>query len=86
MELIILGLGCSLCTVLFHLLEFISQRPGRAPSAVAPAQTTKDTVAELQIKPRAATFPQRLRNQKYVTTSERCNRGLLTDRRPRVGI
>lgn len=86
MELIIFGLGCSLGTVLFHLLEVISQRLGHASSAVASTQTTKHTDAGLQITPQAAAFRQRLRDQKHVTTSERCHRGLLTDRGPRVRI
>jgi len=72
MELIILGLSASLGAVLSHLFEFISQRPGHAPSTVTSAQTALRRQAELQTRPRAVVFPQCVAEHKRVTPSERC--------------
>ena len=72
MELIILGLSASLGAVLSHLFEFISQRPGHAPSTVTSAQTALRRHAELQTKPRTVALPQRVAKHKRVTPSERC--------------
>jgi len=73
MELIILSLGGSLGAVLSHLLEFISQRTGRAPPAtVASTQTARRRPAELQTEPRVVAFSERVAEHKRVTPSERC--------------
>ena len=72
MELIILGLSASLGAVLSQLFEFISQRPGHAPSTVTSAQAALRSHAELQATPRAVIFRQRVAEQKRVTPSERC--------------
>jgi len=73
MELIILGLGGSLCALLSHLLEFICQRRGRALSAVASeAQTALQRQAELQTNPRVVAFPQPPAGQNRERPSQRC--------------
>jgi len=54
MELIILGLGGSLWAVLSQLLEFISQRPGRALPTIAATQTVRKP-AELRATPQTVT-------------------------------
>jgi len=84
MELIILSVVGSLGILLLHLLEFISHLSGHAPSAVISAQARSAGDAELQTKPRAAAFRQRLPDQKRVTASARYPEDLLTDRRPRA--
>jgi hypothetical protein len=84
MELIILSLVGSLGTVLLHLLEFISQPSGHAPSTVTSAQTRSAGAAEFQTRPRAAGFRQRLQDQKRVIASARNAEDLLAVRPPRA--
>jgi len=71
MELIILGLGASLVTVLAHLLEFIGQRHRRPMSTVAAAQTVLRRPAELRIKPRVVAIRPRIAKEREMS-SERC--------------
>ena len=72
MELIILSLSGSLGAVLSQLFEFISHRPGNAPSTVISARTALRRHVELRTKLRAVVLRQRVAEQKRVTPSERC--------------
>jgi hypothetical protein len=72
MELIILGLSGSLGAVLSQLFEFISHRPGHAPSTVTSARTALRRHVELRTKARAVVLRQRVAEQKRETPAERC--------------
>lgn len=69
MELIILSLVGSLGAVLLHLLDFISQRPGRASCPVAAVRTPRQGDDRSRIESRAGTAPLRLQAQRRVTAT-----------------